>query len=132
MTPEERNNKIEENPLYPFTTPEGYFDDFKERLMNRIATKETTVATPQKTSVLRVLRPYIYAAAALAGIMLAINFAPDFFPTKATSDTTTSLANEKLSDEQFKQFLLDDTTEDYWGTVLLETFDDNRNISSWR
>ena len=131
MTPEERNNKMEENPLHPFKTPDGYFDSFKDRLMTRIAEEEIQVI-PKTRKHLDVLRPYIYIAAAIAGLVLVLNLMPNVFQERIETQENTDLRAEDLSEEQFQQFLLDDTTEDYWGTILLENIDDNNVISSSR
>lgn len=122
---------MEENPLHPFKTPDGYFDSFKDRLMTRIAEEEIQVI-PKTRKHLDVLRPYIYIAAAIAGLVLVLNLMPNVFQERIETQENTDLRAEDLSEEQFQQFLLDDTTEDYWGTILLENIDDNNVISSSR
>lgn len=130
MTPEQRNKKMEENPLHPFKTPDGYFDTFKDRLMARIAEEEIQIA-PKKRKQLDVLRPYLYIAAAIAALVLVLNFVPNLFKGEFENENI-ELRAEDMSEEQFHQFLLDDTTEDYWGTVLLEDIDEHEVISSSR
>lgn len=129
MTPEERNNKMEENPLYPFKTPDGYFDSFKDRLMTRIAEEEIQVI-PEQRKRLDVLRPYLYIAAAIAGLVLVLNLIPKDLFREGVADQDTVLHAEEMPEEQFQQFLLDDTTEDYWGTVLIEDYDEDDILSS--
>ncbi|MBR8702849.1 hypothetical protein [Porphyromonas levii] len=128
MTGEERIHKMERNPLHPFSTPEGYFESFKDRLMARIAEEEVQVI-PQKPKPLDVLRPYLYIAAAIVGLVLVLNLVPNLFD-KGIESTGIELRAEDMSKDQFEQFLLDDTTEDYWGTVLLEDMDNEKNIIS--
>lgn len=131
MTPEERKNKMEENPFHPFKAPDGYFDTFKDRLMARIAEEQIQVI-PKGRKRLDVLRPYIYIAAAIAGLVLVLNIVPNQSQESIGTQEVVKIKAEDLSEEQFQQFLLDDTTEDYWGTVLLEDIDDNSIISSSR
>lgn len=130
MTPEERINKMESNPLHPFKTPDGYFDSFKDRLLTRIAEEEIQVI-PKERKRLDVLRPYLYIAAAIAGLVVMLNALPNFFK-EIQSQQDKVLHAEDMSEEQFQQFLLDDTTEDYWGTVLLDNIDEDDVISSSR
>lgn len=55
------------------TVPEGYFDDFRKRMMDRIPAEVPAVASvPRKTLWMKV-RPYVYMAAMFAGIYLMLN-----------------------------------------------------------
>lgn len=116
------------NPLYPYSTPKGYFEDFKSRLMDRIHQEESVeqeLPEPQKRPILQVLKPYLYLAAMFVGLALFINLFPRL--SRTSPDATEPLATEQrveVSDEEFEQFLLDDTAEDYWGIVLMESEND--------
>ncbi len=54
------------------TVPEGYFDDFQRRMMERLPA-EVPVAEPAVRSKWQMLRPYVYLAAMFAGIYLLMN-----------------------------------------------------------
>lgn len=97
--------------------------------MARIAEEEEVQVLPQKPKRLDVLRPYLYIAAAIVGLVLVLNLVPNLFD-KGIESTGIELRAEDMSEDQFNQFLLDDTTEDYWGTVLLEDMDNEKNIIS--
>ncbi|WP_297719991.1 hypothetical protein [uncultured Porphyromonas sp.] len=114
----------ENNPLHPFVTPEGYFDTFKERLMVRIAADERAQKQVQRRSA-KIWRPYIYWSAVAAVVLLFVLSLWSFWPQIATEE----LNAYDITDEEFQQFLLDDTDEDYWGIVYLE---DEQNITSLR
>ena len=55
---------------HPFTTPEGYFDDFTARIMDTLPEKETP-AEPHITMWQRV-KPWVYMAAMFCGLMLSV------------------------------------------------------------
>lgn len=54
------------------TVPEGYFDDFARRMMERIP---ETVPVPEKVKLTtwQKIRPYVYMAAMFAGVYLLMN-----------------------------------------------------------
>lgn len=54
------------------TVPEGYFDDFKNRMMAELP-EVKAVAEPVQRSRWQVLRPYVYMAAMFAGVYLMMN-----------------------------------------------------------
>lgn len=117
----------ENNPLYPYSTPEGYFGDFKSRLMDRIREEERAeeLLEQHKRPILEVLKPYLYLAAMFVGLALFINLFPRL--SRTSPHATEPLSAEQVyevSDEEFEQFLFDDTAEDYWGTVLLDSGND--------
>lgn len=134
---DKRKQEMDKNPLYPYSTPEGYFEDFKSRLMSKIQEEEMLLEPleQRKKPILEVLRPYLYLAAMFVGLALLINFFPTV--TKQSEDFTqpVSLTAEQVTidvtEEEFEQFLLDDTAEEYWGTILLESRD-NSNVMGAR
>lgn len=54
------------------TVPDGYFDDFARRMMERIPA-ETPVVTEVKRTTWQKIRPYAYMAAMFAGVYLMMN-----------------------------------------------------------
>ncbi|MDA3879397.1 MAG: hypothetical protein PF436_03325 [Prolixibacteraceae bacterium] len=70
---ENLKNRIKQLPGNdnPFTTPEGYFDRFSERLMDKV-NEESVADTKPKVSILRILRPALIMAASFAAIFFII------------------------------------------------------------
>ena len=130
MKPDFERKNNENNPLHPFVTPEGYFATFKEQLMQRIK-EEEKVQQEFKTQGRQLWRPYLYwLVSAAAGLLLVVslwNLSPLQHPS--ISDPVELKAYD-MSDEEFQQFLLDDTNEDYWGIIYLE--EDDQNVISSR
>ncbi|MCR5680615.1 MAG: hypothetical protein K6G08_10485 [Prevotella sp.] len=55
----------------PFSVPEGYFDQFADKLMASLPEKQMPVSTAtRKTAVMKQLRPWMVAAACLALLIL--------------------------------------------------------------
>ena len=92
--------------------------------MVRIAADERAQKQVQRRSA-KIWRPYIYWSAAAAVVLLFVLSFWSFWPQTATEE----LNAYDITDEEFQQFLLDDTDEDYWGIVYLE---DEQNITSLR
>lgn len=65
------NQDKSNNPTYPFSTPEGYFDNLKVKMLSEIK-KEAQAVESSKPKVSRVefFRPYLYLAAMFVGIFL--------------------------------------------------------------
>ena len=53
----------------PFTVPDGYFDSLADRVMQQIPATE-----PRKRSVVKTLRPWLYAAACIVLVVASIVF----------------------------------------------------------
>lgn len=126
MDPNINSNKDNRDPLYPFSIPEGYFDSFRDKLMARISAEEIA-PSPNKPTILEALRPYLYAAAAVVAILMTI-FAWDPLVDLFSGDRAQEAVSAEMTDDEFQQFLLDDTSEDYWGVILTE--DDQNRTSS--
>lgn len=54
------------------TVPEGYFDDFARRMMEKLPESVPVIAAPKRT-VWQKIRPYVYMAAMFAGVYLMMN-----------------------------------------------------------
>ncbi|HPF51871.1 MAG TPA: hypothetical protein PK335_09875 [Draconibacterium sp.] len=102
----------------PFSTPEGYFDDFSARLQMRIEAEKQTVA-PRKTRFLQIFKPALGLAASFALIFLLVyvplkTFMPDQENTVAvvTDSVDPNLMNviEHLDESSFFTMLDDDNT----------------------
>lgn len=54
------------------TVPEGYFEEFNRRMIERLPKEVPAVAEPKRT-VWQKIRPYVYMAAMFAGVYLMMN-----------------------------------------------------------
>lgn len=129
MTPNLERKNIENDPLHPFVTPENYFATFKERLKQRIE-EEEKVQSEVKSQTRKLWKPYVYwSIGAAAVLLLAVSLWTLSPLQQSTLPDPVELNAYDMSDEEFQQFLLDDTNEDYWGFIYMEE-DDQSVISS--
>lgn len=129
MTPNFERKNIENDPLHPFVTPENYFATFKERLKQRIE-EEEKVQSEVKSQPRKLWKPYVYwSIGAAAVLLLAVSLWTLSPLQQSTLPDPVELNAYDMSDEEFQQFLLDDTNEDYWGFIYMEE-DDQSVISS--
>lgn len=129
MTPNFERENIENDPLHPFVTPENYFATFKERLKQRIE-EEEKVQSEVKSQTRKLWKPYVYwFIGAAAVLLLAVSLWTLSPLQQSTLPDPVELNAYDMSDEEFQQFLLDDTNEDYWGFIYMEE-DDQSVISS--
>ena len=129
MTPNFERKNIENDPLHPFVTPENYFATFKERLKQRIE-EEEKVQSEVKSQTGKLWKRYVYwSIGAAAVLLLAVSLWTLSPLQQSTLPDPVELNAYDMSDEEFQQFLLDDTNEDYWGFIYMEE-DDQSVISS--
>jgi len=75
------NNKLDKlKERNPFRVPEGYFENFTENMMSRLP--EKPVEAPKKISIYDRVKPWLYMAAAFAGLILLFNV---LYKTSGTS-----------------------------------------------
>ena len=55
-----------------FTTPEGYFGQFHEQLMNSLPEDEPTAAPITEISIMARIKPWLYMAAMFVGIIFMV------------------------------------------------------------
>ena len=114
-----------DNPLYPFTLPEGYFGAFKEQMMERIRAEQRQ-GVPQSTTIVRPLwrkydlRSYAYIAAAVIILLLTVGYFTLLAPDRQLSEGYHTPIIAEMSEDDFQQFIIDDTADDYWGTVMMQ------------
>ncbi|WP_156105848.1 hypothetical protein [Porphyromonas cangingivalis] len=65
------NQDKSDNPIHPFSAPDGYFEDLRAKMLAEIK-KEDLVVSSIKSEVSRfeLFRPYLYLAAMFVGIFL--------------------------------------------------------------
>lgn len=89
----------------PFTVPEGYFENLTQNIMASLPEQESIYSTSIKVTPWMRIRPYLYAAAAFAGIFFCIKAAVGI--TSRNSQTQVAQAQETTiySDEYIDSFL---------------------------
>ncbi len=103
---EEKTYKFDERePRRPFTVPEGYFENLTQNIMAALPEQESIYSTSIKVTPWMRIRPYLYAAAAFAGIFFCIKAAVGI--TSRNSQTQLAQAQETTiySDEYIDSFL---------------------------
>lgn len=83
MVNEEKYLREKMGQSNPFKTPEGYFDQFTDRLMKQLPEER------QKPAIVRLLRPMLYAAVFVGILILGATFV---FNNSQSSDTQQNLA----------------------------------------
>ena len=110
----------------PFKTPEGYFDSFSERLMDRIEREE---AKPKASRTrLNILRPALTLAASFVLIFFIIYFPVKYLGPKVAGESEISSFNDLgymdyyiLNDREIYEALAQDTVKHY-DEAVLETY----------
>lgn len=69
----------------PYSLPEGYFDDFADKLMEKLPERE--VAPEPKVTLWTRIKPWVYMAAMFCGLMLSVRM---LVGTDAVQETDTS------------------------------------------
>ena len=122
--------KLKDNdPANCFRMPDGYFDELKSKVFYRIHTDEETEVPPvqEKRPLRVVLQPYLYLAAMFVGMALLFKALPLITPPGA-SDTgearVQALTDEEslrqVSEEEFRQYLLEETQDEYLLATVFE------------
>ena len=114
------------------TVPEGFFEDFAERLIASLpenADAEGTRVIPPKT-VWQRIRPYVYMAAMFAGIWCMLRM----FTMMSGTSTDLSIDNNKILTEALsdENFVIDHVMDDINERELLdEIYDDSIDVSEF-
>ncbi|MBP5647438.1 MAG: hypothetical protein J6X21_08565 [Bacteroidaceae bacterium] len=109
----EKLYKIDEREVRrPFTVPEGYFENLTQNIMASLPEQESIYSTKIVVTPWMRIRPYLYAAAAFAGIFFCIKAAVGINSRNnalevAQEDTTI------YSDEYIDSFLETAMIDDY-------------------
>jgi len=106
----------------PFLVPEGYMEGLTQRIMSRLPEKNSFVE-PEKVSLFARVRPWLYMAAAFAGLVLLFNV---LIEKKGTGDATRNEsllvqaqptpAVQAIDDEEYLEYL----ETEYVGYILEE------------
>lgn len=100
----------------PFTVPEDYFAKFNAEIMMKLPEKD--VAAPKKVSMWTKVKPYMYLAAMVIGIVFIVNiFVLNNTKTKFNDEYW---SNVQISEEEFYQYLEDQLIEDGYYDIMYE------------
>jgi hypothetical protein len=90
-----KNKNILPDNKNPFNVPEGYFDGFTERIMERVDSEDASYSNEPTIGIMRYLRPALIMAVSFAAIFLII-FVPVKIIGPKTSSDYTSVNNENI------------------------------------
>jgi hypothetical protein len=107
----ERIYRIEESePRRPFTVPQGYFENLTQNVMASLPEQESVYSTKIIVTPWMRIRPYLYAAAAFAGIFFTIRLAVGI---SSRQEPLTAQETTIYSDEYIDSFLETAMIDDY-------------------
>jgi hypothetical protein len=90
-----KNKNILPDNKNPFIVPEGYFDGFTERVMERVDSEDANGSNKPNNGTMRYLRPALIMAASFAAIFLIVFIPVKTIGPKISSDYT-SVNNENV------------------------------------
>jgi len=110
----ERKYKLDERePRRPFTVPEGYFENLTQNIMASLPQQDSLTQSPVTVTLWMRIKPYIYMAAAFAGIFFCLEFATGLNKNNqelsAQSDQTVIYSDEYI-DSFLETAMIDDYT----------------------
>ena len=109
----ERLYKFDERQMRrPFTVPEGYFENLTQNIMASLPEQESIYSSKITVTPWMRIRPYLYAAAAFAGIFFCIKAA---IGINSRNNAEVALTEETTiySDEYIDSFLETAMIDDY-------------------
>lgn len=110
---EDKNILDKVNRRSGMTTPENYFADFAEQMMQKLPEKEEAIITKPVTTWQRI-RPFVYLVAMFAGIWCMVKMV-DLISTGASLQTDQSaeqIVAEAITDESFfEEYCYEDMNE---------------------
>ena len=110
----ERIYKIDERePRRPFRVPEGYFENLTQDIMAALPQQESIYSTTIKVTPWMRIRPYIYVAAAFAGIFFCIKAAVGINSRNNNAEVAQTEETTIYSDEYIDSFLETAMIDDY-------------------
>ena len=110
-----KNIRFDElDPRRPFTVPEGYFENLTQDIMAALPEQESLYSTRITVTPWMRIRPYLYAAAAFAGIFFCIKAAVGISTRNNAAQVAQTEETTIYSDEYIDSFLetamIDDCT----------------------
>ena len=94
----------------PFTTPEGYFEQFHEQLMSNLPEVTPTETPCVKVSLMTRIKPWFYMAAMFAGIIFMVQTLMYVQDTRLTDSYATA---EDIYSEEIDHFMSSSLYNEY-------------------
>ena len=113
MKKEKKYRFDEREPRRPFTVPEGYFENLTQDIMSALPEQESVYSTTITVTPWMRIRPYLYAAAAFAGIFFCIKAAMNISSRNSSADMAQTQETTIYSDEYIDSFLETAMINDY-------------------
>ncbi|MBQ7691439.1 MAG: hypothetical protein IJT30_09685 [Muribaculaceae bacterium] len=95
-----------------FRVPEGYFDDFNERMAAMLPEVEITEVDTKPTLWVR-LRPYLYLAAMFAGVWCMMKVFNGFNQNISTEQRVSEVASGIYMENNADEFIMSGCASDY-------------------
>ena len=111
----------EREPHRPFSVPEGYFENLTQNIMAALPEQEPLYSTSIVVTPWMRIRPYLYSAAAFAGIFFCIKAAVGISSRNNAADMAQIEETTIYSDEYIDSFLETAMIDDF---TLYYTFVD--------
>jgi len=110
-----KNIRFDElEPRRPFTVPEGYFENLTQDIMAALPEQESLYSTRITVTPWMRIRPYLYAAAAFAGIFFCIKAAVGISSrnnaTQVAQTEETTIYSDEYIDSFLETAMIDDCT----------------------
>ena len=110
----ERIYRIEESePRRPFTVPQGYFENLTQNVMASLPEQESVYSTKIIVTPWMRIKPYLYAAAAFAGIFFCMKAAIGINSRHNAANMAQAEETTIYSDEYIDSFLETAMIDDY-------------------
>ena len=129
-TPSPDKKRREMDPAAHFEVPEGYFEELKFKVFDRIKMEaedpEASAPVAEKRPLHVVIRPYLYLAAMFVGMAIFFKLLPMVTgpDTAMQSAQVQALTDQQyirqVSEEEFNQYLLEETQDEYLLATVFE------------
>ncbi|WP_321518691.1 hypothetical protein [uncultured Bacteroides sp.] len=97
----------------PFTVPEGYFDHFRDNVMERLPEKEVqTFRKPGRTMWSKV-KPWFYMTAVFAGMLFGIHFMLNLTSSEESGKSPVRAEKEMVTDQDVDVMMDHSMMDDY-------------------
>lgn len=97
----------------PFTVPEGYFENFKERIMEQLPEKEDKTFKKPHVTIWNRIRPWLYMTAVFAGILLGVRVTVNLTSSHKSSVAVNSTEKEMITDQDVDNLMDHSMMDDY-------------------
>jgi len=97
----------------PFTVPEGYFDHFRENVMQQLPEKEARTFKKQHITVWSRVKPWLYMTAVFAGMLMGVHFMLNLSSSDQSSTAPMRAEKEMITDQEVETMMDHSMMDDY-------------------